>query len=170
MFAPAFNIVNFKAKPLEIGNRHADIVEFGAGENIARDRSIFGPSFAEGLVVALGWPGDGVMQIKTIGLQQAIDRLEIGWMIVYSDMFEHADGSDLVEAAVDQRVVAQFERDAVLQTEARDFFLGIIVLLLRKRQTMRVHPVMLSGMADERAPTAADIQQGLTRLETKPTA
>ena len=51
-------------------------------------------------------------------------------MIGDADMLEHADRCDLVVLAVERVVVAQLERDLVLQTEPLDLRLGEIELLL----------------------------------------
>jgi len=69
MLAPTFNIMNFKSKAIKIGNCHAKVIELSAGKYVARDRCIFWSLFAEGLIVALGWSADGVMQIKSVGLE-----------------------------------------------------------------------------------------------------
>ena len=53
-------------------------------------------------------------------------------MVGDADMLEHADRGDLVEAAIEQRIVAQFERDPVLQAEPRDLRLGVVELLLAR--------------------------------------
>jgi hypothetical protein len=69
MLAPAFHVVNFKSKPFEVGDPHAEVVEVAAGKYIARHCGIFGPVFTESLFVALGRPTYGVMQIESLGLQ-----------------------------------------------------------------------------------------------------
>src|SRR4029077_15791508 len=95
---------------------------------------------------------DRVMQIEPARLQQSVDGLEIGRVVGEADLFEHADRGDLVEAALDQRIVAQLERHLVLQTSLGNFLLRIGELLLRQRHAMGAYAVVPGGMTDERPP------------------
>ena len=73
------------------------------------------------------------MKVESARLQQAVDGLEIRRVIGDPDVLEHADRGDLVEIALDQRIVAQLDRHLVLESEARDLFLRIGELLLGER-------------------------------------
>ena len=79
-------------------------------------------------------------------------------------MLEHADRGDLVELAVEPRIVLEFDGHPVLQAEPRDLLLGIGELLLGERDAVGANAVVLRGV-NERAPAAADVEKALVRLE-----
>src|SRR5581483_5194415 len=80
-------------------------------------------------------------------------------------VLEHADGGYLVEASVEPRVILQLERDAIPKPEPRDFLHGIGILILRQGHAVRAHAVMLSRVADERTPAAADVEERLAGFQ-----
>ena len=110
-----------------------------------------------------------MMQEQAAGLQQAMHGLEIGREVGDADMFEHADGGDLVETilALDQRVVAKLDGDAILEAEAFHFFLGVGDLLLRQRHAKRFDAIVLCRVTRQRAPAAAHIENGIARFQAK---
>ena len=69
-------------------------------------------------------------------LQQAVDGLEVCPLIGFADLLEHSDRRDLVKAALHRRIVAQFERNLVFETEPRDLFPRIRELFLRQCHAM----------------------------------
>ena len=115
MLAPAFDIVNLEAGFFETGHRAADIVELAAGENIFGQGGEFRAFFARFGGVAFAGPGYRVVQKQPAGFQRAMRRLEIGRVIVNTDMLQHADGGDLVIDAFDRRIIAAFDAHFVLQ-------------------------------------------------------
>src|SRR5436190_9051400 len=119
MLAPGLDVMHLKARTFEIGCRHADMVEFAAGKNVARNGDGLRPLSEKSFAIRLGGARNRMVQIKPLRLQQAMDGLEIGLVVGKSDMFEHADGCNLVEAAFEARVILQFNGDAGLQTELR---------------------------------------------------
>ena len=58
-------------------------------------------------------------------------------------------------------VVAQLDRDLVLQAQAADLFLGEVELRLRQRHAVGLHAVVPGRVADQSAPAAADVEQPL---------
>src|SRR5262249_26112872 len=66
--------------------------------------------------------GDRMMKVEPARLQPLVDGLEICRVIRDPDMLEHADRCDLVEIALDLRIVAQLDRHLALESEARDLF------------------------------------------------
>ena len=88
-------------------------------------------------------------------------------MVGDPDMLEHTDRSDFVITAFERRIVAQLQRHAILQAEARDFFRGILELLLRQRHAMRRHTVVLRRMTYQRTPAAADVKQRVAGLQAQ---
>src|SRR5262249_61125997 len=95
------DIVNLEAVALQIGNRHADVVELATRKNVAPYRSgRLRLLFARALV--RGRPErDGMMKVEPARLQQPVDGLEIRRVIRHPDMLEHADRGNLVELAFD---------------------------------------------------------------------
>src|SRR5450432_1907240 len=108
-----------------------------------------------------------MMKVEAARLQQAVDGLEVRTVVGDSDVLEHADRGDLVESSVDQRIVAQLDGYLVIESEARDLFLRIGELLLRKRHADGVDAVMPGGVTDERPPAAADVEQAIARLQAQ---
>ena len=123
-----------------------------------------GPLAAE-RALALGRARDGVVQIEAVRLQHALHGAVIGRVVVDADMLVHADRHDLVELAVKGRIVADLDRHPVPEPEALDLGLGVGGLLFGKRYAIGDGAVMLRGVADQRAPAAADIEEPLARLE-----
>ena len=80
MLAPGFDVVHLEAVPLQVRDRHADMIEFAAGKDVAGDGAGLRRCFAEEFaLVALGGPRDGVMQIEPVGLEQPVDGREIAF-------------------------------------------------------------------------------------------
>ena len=67
--------------------------------------------------------------------------------------------------ALHQRVVAQFERHPVGEAKALGLLARERDLLLRQRHADDLRAVVLSRVAGERAPAAADVEHRLARLE-----
>src|SRR6516165_12507713 len=65
MFAPGLEVVHLKAVKLQVGNRHADMIEFAAGKDVAADRGGGGavaPAAAPEALVGVGSERDRVMK------------------------------------------------------------------------------------------------------------
>src|SRR6266545_4269576 len=107
------------------------------------------------------------MKVEPAGLEQAVNGLEVRRVIGGADMLEHADRGDLVEIALDQRIVLQFNGYLFLESEARDLVLGVGELLLGERHPERVDAEMPGGVTDERAPAAAYVEQAIARLQAE---
>ena len=86
-------------------------------------------------------------------------------MIGDADLLEHADRGDLVELAFHLRKVLQDDLDPLLQAEARHLLARQRRLFLGQRHAGRLDAVMLRGMADQRAPAAADVEEAIARLQ-----
>jgi len=104
-----------EAVALQIGDRHAEMIELAAGEDVAGERLVFGLQLAEGFFAALGAPRDGVVEIEPTWPEQAMHGAEIGRVVLDPHMLEHADGGDLVELALHLGKVLHQHLDAVLQ-------------------------------------------------------
>src|SRR4051812_28303326 len=107
MFAPAFDIMHLKALALQIGGAHANVVELTTGKNVAGDRDLFRPLLAKRFVGAFGGTSDGVVEVESVRREQTSHRGKISWVIVDTDVFEHADRGGLVELPVEGAVVPQ---------------------------------------------------------------
>ena len=82
-------------------------------------------------------------------------------------MLLHADRGDLVIGTLNLKHVAELDDHAVLQAEPTDFFIGEGDLLLRQGDAAGFHAVMLRGVAGQRAPAAAHVEQGVAWLEAQ---
>ena len=120
MFPPAFHIMHFKTVTLQIADRHTQVIQFPTRKNITGERCIFLGVFREGFVIALGRAGDGVVQIKAAGAQQAINRGKLGGVIRDTHLFEHADGGDFIELPLHFGVVLQLDINAPFQAQSLD--------------------------------------------------
>jgi hypothetical protein len=141
------------------------VIELAAGKDVAGQR-VRRPGFLLALVRRRA-ERDRVMKVESAGLEQAVNGTEVRGVIGGADTLEHADRGDLVEIALDQRIVEQFNRYLFLEFEARDLVLGVGELLLGERDAERVDPEMPGGVTDERAPAAANVEQTIARLQAK---
>ena len=135
MLAPAFDVADLEAGALEIGDGPAEIVEFAAWKDVARQRLELRPLLAGAGSVTPARTGDGVMQVESARLQKALHGLEVGLEIGKADVLEHADRDDLVEQAfaLEKRVVALLERDPVGKSAPLRLLARERDLLLRQR-------------------------------------
>jgi hypothetical protein len=110
--------------------------------------------------------GDAVVQQPPARLE---DREEVGHVrvdVAAPDVLDHADARDRVELVRGQvAVVAHLELD--LAVEPRVLRLLPRQLRLRRRERDAEHPraVLLRGVARERAPAGADVEDVVTRLQ-----
>src|SRR5689334_8919507 len=110
VLAPALDIMNLEAISLQVRDRHSDVIEFAAGENVAADcKGLLAVAAEELAIGALRRPRDGVMQIEPGGLEQPMDGPEIARVVFAADVLEHADRRDLVELAVEAGIILQFD-------------------------------------------------------------
>ena len=65
------------------------------------------------LDIALGPPGDPVIEKDTVGGQKITHLLEITIIIGDAHMLVHADTGNLVKFALDRHVIAQFDFDPI---------------------------------------------------------
>ena len=108
------------------------------------------------------------MQIEPAGPQEAMDRLEIGLVIVDANSLEHADGGDGVETLGFQIIVVDDLHAHLVGEAARgDLFARQRRLLHRESDAQSLNAIMLRRMADQRAPAAADVQMPRARLEAQ---
>src|SRR5678815_4515171 len=84
-------------------------------------------------------------------------------------MLDHAHTRDLVEWPDAGRVAIVADLDVTTPEQPRlgDALGGERLLLLAERDAHRLDPVMPRGMHDERAPTAADVQESLALAKTQ---
>ena len=76
-------------------------------------------------------------------------------------MLVHADAGDFVVAPFERHVIGQRYRDPVAQPQTLDSGLRMIVLRLGQGDAVGKDAVALRRMAQERAPAAADVEEGL---------
>ena len=81
--------MHLEAVPLQIRYRHSDMIEIAAGKDVAADSPRLRAVVAEELAIgAFGRPGDRVMQIEPIGLEQPLDGREVTWIIGVANVLE----------------------------------------------------------------------------------
>src|ERR1700738_648777 len=134
MHAPGLDVVHLKTLPFQIRDRHPDVIEIAAGKDVAPDRLRFLAVVAEELAIgAFGRPGDRVMKVEPTRFEQAVDGRKVALVVRVSDMLEHANGRDLVEAAVQARIILELDRYPVLEPKPGDLVQGVTVLALGER-------------------------------------
>ena len=125
-----------------------------------------GLHLAEGLVGALGAARDGVVQIEAARPQQPVHGAEIGRVIGDADLLEHADRGDLVELALHLGEVLAASISTRSCRPSRAIFSRASAACSSASVTpVRLDAVMLRGMADQRAPAAADVEQAIAGLQ-----
>ncbi len=80
-------------------------------------------------------------------------------------MLEHADAGDAVEGAGGVAVILQADLDAVGQARLPDAFRRQVELVLRQRDADAARAELLRRTDHQRAPAAADVEQGLSGLQ-----
>src|SRR5690606_5814433 len=81
------------------------------------------------------------------------------------DVLVHADAGDFVVAALERHVVGERDGHPILEAQTRDPGLRVIVLRLRQGHAVGANAIVLRRMAQERAPAAADVEEGLARTQ-----
>src|SRR3954454_22711240 len=77
MLAPALDVMDLEAVPLEARDRVADVVELSAREDVAGQDRELGALAQKHLVGALRRPRDGVVEEEAVALQDAFDGLVV---------------------------------------------------------------------------------------------
>src|SRR5690606_39752380 len=77
LFAPRLDIVHLEAVALQVAERHADMVEFAAGENVGGDGAVLRVLLAEDLVVLLGRTGDGMVELGRASCRERVQLREL---------------------------------------------------------------------------------------------
>src|SRR5271166_4704632 len=107
-----------------------------------------------------------MVQHTSAGTYQGAQRREVLVESCGTDMFEHADRADRVERPVVHiSVILHADLDQRFETGVAYRAPRPVRLSIRQRHTNRVHAVMLRGVHDHGAPTAADIKEPHTGLE-----
>ncbi len=143
----------------------ADVIELRPGKDVFEDHALAGADLAEVVDIALGPAGDAVVEEDAAGAEQAVDLTEIGRIVGDADVLVHADAGNLVVGAVERQVVGERHGHPVGQAEPPDLGLAIVVLRLRQGHAMGGDAVVLGGVAQQRAPAAADVEEQLPRLQ-----
>ena len=95
---------------------------------------------------------------RPLGPQQVVQVREVLGQARQTDVLEHADRADRVEAAVDVAVVLHAVLDA-LDAGVRRGLLRVLGLVRRQRDADRLHAVVARRVHDHAAPSAADVEQ-----------
>src|SRR3989304_1434869 len=120
--------MHFKPIALDIGQHHADVVEFDPGKNVLRNRADFRSLTQERLVVALGDARCGMVQIEAVGLEATLNLLEKGVMIGQANVLDHLYLANLVEFPLDSSVVLQLNPYTIAETASRDLIARVGIL------------------------------------------
>ncbi len=113
--------------------------------------------------------GDAVVEHHAARLQHAVDLAEVLRKAGDADVLEHAHARDLVVDRILRQieVVAQLDLHVTRQASRDDLARHVLVLVLRQRDAVRVHAVVLGGVEDEPAPAAADVEEALAGREAQ---
>src|SRR5574340_1630855 len=113
--------------------------------------------------------GDAMVEHQPTRLQQCMDLVEISGQIEASDVLEHADAGYLVVAVMLGyiAVIHAAHFDAPDQTTLGDLPADVRMLVVRQGNADRSHTIALGCMQDQAAPTAANVEKLLVRLEVE---
>ena len=163
MPAQGFDVLDLEAAGFHHLHGVADVIELGARENVLQDHPSARADLAEVPDVALGAARDAVIEEDAAPGKQLMHLVEISSIVGDADVLVHADAGDFVVTALERHVIGERHRHAVLQPQAGDLGLRIVVLRLRQGDAVRGHAVALRGVAQQRAPAAADVEQRFAR-------
>ena len=109
--------------------------------------------------------GDRLHAGEAVRGQKAVDRAEVGRVLLEADRLEHLDRRDLGEGALQRAVVLEEDLHAVAETRGADALGGQRVLLVRDRHTGDAAARGGRGVDREAAPAAADLQHVVVGAE-----
>ena len=97
--------------------------------------------------------------------QQLVDDGKVVGQVLQAHVLEHAHAGDAVELARHVAVVLQADLDQVRQAGRRHALARQRILVFRQGHAHAAGAILLCGTDDERTPAAADVEQGLARLQ-----
>ena len=100
------------------------------------------------------------------GLSSSIHLFEKRRQHRFADVFQQADGGDAVETVgfANFPIIAEADLAAVLKAGLADASIGPLGLGRRNGDSHRLDAVMTSGVKDQTAPAATEIEQALAGL------
>jgi len=132
----------------------ADAHEEGAGEDHFLDPI---DTFGEALVSVVG-DGDHLDGEEACRLEDFVALGEEGFVEFVADCFDHFDGDDFIEGALDVAVVLDTDLELVFQAGVLDALAGVGGLCFGDGDTGDLTAIVCGGVAAEAAPAAADFE------------
>ena len=139
--AQGFDVLDLEAAGFHHLHGVADVIELGAREDVLQDHPPARADLAEVLDVALGAARDAVIEEDAALGKQLMHLLEIRGIVGDADVLVHADAGDFVVTALERHVIGERHRHAVLQPQASDLGLRMVVLRLGQGDAVRGHAV-----------------------------
>src|SRR5262245_30363623 len=132
MLTPVFHVMDLKSRGFERLARVTDVIQFTSRKDVLQDEPMFGADAMKAAPAFCRRPRDAVIEQNAPIAQERVDLPELLVVIRDANMLVHADAGDLVVFSVQRGVIAQLNRDLLLQTQAADLFQRKIMLLLRE--------------------------------------
>ena len=158
--AQVFDVAHFEAALLHGADHGGEVGQFAVREHVFADE--VAAAVGAGALLDVGGR-DAVVHHHAVRGQQLVDVAEVRRQVVHAHVLEHADAGDALELAVDVAVVLQADFDLVLQAGLGHALARELELPLRQRHADAARAELLGGANHQRAPAAADVEQGLAR-------
>lgn len=155
MLPQALHVPGFEPGLLHRRHDRTDLVELTVGEHIAVDETPPGEASPPTRGAT-----DRVIEEAATRSDQAVHACEVLAEAGGADVLEHPDRADRVEGAVvDVAVVLEPDLDPVSEAGVGDTIAGQLGMASRHGDPHTSNAVMLGGVQEHGAPTAADIEE-----------
>ncbi len=145
---------------LHRGDDRSHAEQLAVGEHVAVDE----PPCTRALTG--GRTGDAVVEQPSFGTELVGEPREVGAELAASNVLGESDGRNRIEVRLRHiAVVEETHLRAIGEAAFGDRLLCPLSLLSRQGDTECLHAVLLGGMHDHPAPSAADVQQAHAGLE-----
>src|SRR6478735_302644 len=104
---------------------------------------------------------------QAVVLQELVHLLVVADDVLDADVLAHLEADDLVELALDVAVVANLDLGSVAHAVGVDAIGAEVHLLLRQGHAVALGPEFLGRAGHERAPAAADVEQGFALFQAQ---
>src|SRR5262249_18703809 len=88
MLAPTLDVVHFEAIAGQIRYRHTEVINLSPRKDVSSKRELFGPEALATSIVAWRAAHKALVQVKSAGAEQPMDRLRHVRVVSDADMLE----------------------------------------------------------------------------------
>ena len=162
MAAQVFHVICLQLAFLHRMQHLPDMGQFAMGENVLLDE--LSATIRRFAVIRIG-RRDPVIHREAVVGQQLVDNPEVFHKVFDAHVLKHADAGDAVEAAAHVAVILQANLDEAGKPGGLHAFLRQRELVFAQCDANAARAVLLRGADHQCAPAAADIEQGLSRLQ-----